>query len=376
MAKLLLGLRLAYLLTSAVLPPVTSKCADCYCGVNWPDANSKCHKPCPGKTDSECADLGEAFGCHGFTTCTPPTASPSRFGAASTEDVNNNFCGKTWVHAMLSCNRPCPKTTECNADPVTGLERPVCDFETLIPNLTNCILEEDKTTCFAATNCDKPLEELVSDMLMTLVGPDNRMENEDSSIFQSTVFDFIGEVAAELGIGLGGVGITGQKNVGRRELEQRYSSRELKGWHQNIVINNITQRMLPSGSSALDVSLVVTGDYRPPPYLDLDVIAEDSINSQGAKVVSTLRERGERVGRDFFNRVEGIEAIAASDFTARPTRTPTGKPTPAPTGPPVSSTRHDSVMFYNFMGGRVLDALHPDPIRLFTFLFDSPSCVK
>jgi len=82
------------------------------------------------------------------------------------------------------------------------------------------------------------------------------------------------------------------------------------------------------------------------------------------------------VGRDFFNRVEGIEAIAASDFTARPTRTPTGKPTPAPTGPPVSSTRHDSVMFYNFMGGRVLDALHPDPIRLFTFLFDSPSCVK
>jgi len=227
-------------------------------------------------------------------------------------------------------------------------------------------LEKDKTTCFAATNCDRPLEELVSDMMMTLVGPENSMEDEDSSIFETTVFEYIEEVAAELGIGLGGVGITGQNNVGRRELEHRYSSRELKGWHRSIVINNITQRMLPSGSSALDVSMVITGDYRPPPFLDLNVIAEDSINRQGAKVVGTLRERGERAGREFFSRVEGIEAVAASDLTARPTRTPTGKPTPAPTGPPVSSAREDDylcdILFY---GGRVLDVLYPDPVVCF-----------
>ena len=52
-----------------------------------------------------------------------------------------------------------------------------------------------------------------------------------------------------------------------------------------------------------------SGDYRPPPYVDLDAVAEDSINRNGAKVVNTLRERGERAGRDYFNRVEAIEAV-------------------------------------------------------------------
>ena len=340
MAKLLSALRLSFLLTSTLLLQVTSQCDECYCGKDWKDANSLCHKPCKENDNSECADLGEDYTCHGFTSCTPdpPTTSPTQFGV-SKEEGNNNFCGKTWVHAMLSCNRPCPKRTECNADPDTGLERPVCDFETLIPNLTNCILEEEKTACFAGTNCDKPLEELVADMLMTLVGPSTKMQDEDSSIFEGTLYDYIGKTAEELGIGLGGVGVTGQSTAGRRELERRYSSREFKGWHGNIVINNITQRMLPGGSSALDVSMVVTGDYRPPPFLDLDIIAEDSINRQGAKVVGTLRERGERAGREFFSRVEGIEAVSASDLTSRPTRTPTGKPTPSPTGPPVSMGR-------------------------------------
>ncbi|KAL7491165.1 hypothetical protein ACHAWT_000602 [Skeletonema menzelii] len=340
MSKLSACLKLSFLLTSAILPQVTSqegKCDDCYCGKSWPDANSKCHAPCPNGSDSECEVLGEDFACHGFTVCQPgdPTASPSQFGVSNSETVNN-FCGKTWVHAMLSCNRPCPTTTECNMDPVTGLERPVCDFVTLLPGLSNCIEEEDITTCFAATNCDQPLEQLISNMMTTLVGPDNTMEDEDSVVFEGTIFDYIEEVAADLGIGLGDVTTTGQNTVGRRELEHRYSSRELKGWHGSIVVNNITQRMLPGGSSALDVSMVVTGDYRPPPFLDLDIIAEDSINRQGAKVVSTLRERGERAGRDFFSRVEGIEAVAANDLTARPTRTPTGKPTPAPTGPPTA----------------------------------------
>jgi len=319
---------------------VTSECADCYCGESWPDANDNCYKPCPTEDDSECEELGEGFTCHGFTVCEPgdPTASPTQYGLSTSDTAsNNNFCGKNWVVAMLTCNRPCPQTTECNADPLTGLERPVCDYVTYLPGLSNCIEEKDITTCFAATNCDQPLEQLVSNIMTTLLGPDGTMENEDSSLFEGTIFEYVEEVAAGLGIGLGDVLTTGQNSVSRRELEHRYSSRELKGWHRSIVVNNITQRMLPSGSSALDVSLVVTGDYRPPPFLDLDVIAEDSINRQGAKVVSTLRERGERAGRDFFSRVEGIEAVASSDLTARPTRTPTGKPTPAPTGPPTAT---------------------------------------
>ncbi|EJK50247.1 hypothetical protein THAOC_30810 [Thalassiosira oceanica] len=71
-----------------------------------------------------------------------------------------------------------------------------------------------------------------------------------------------------------------------------------------------------------------------PPYLDLDVIAEDSINRNGDKVVSTLRDRGERAGREYFQRVQGIETVARKEVTMRPTRSPTGRPTPAPTGDP------------------------------------------
>lgn len=63
--------------------------------------------------------------------------------------------------------------------------------------------------------------------------------------------------------------------------------------------------------------MVVTGDYRPPPYLDLDVITEDSINSQGSRLISTLKERGSRSGRAFFERVTGVEAVAREDATQK-----------------------------------------------------------
>jgi hypothetical protein len=161
------------------------------------------------------------------------------------------------------------------------------------------------------------------------------MEDEDTDIFTQTIYDTLRADLEENNLNTEGVDLTGQNLVGRRALEYRYHDRNLRGWHgQNIMISNVTQRMLPIGSSALDATLVVTGTYRPPPYHDLDLIAEDSINRQGEKVVSTLRERGERAGREFFSRVQGIEAVAAADITKRPTQSPTGKPTTSPTGLP------------------------------------------
>lgn len=149
------------------------------------------------------------------------------------------------------------------------------------------------------------------------------MDSTDGDIFGGTIYDILAEVAEQEGIALAGLDLTGQAVADTRMLQERQDRRMLK-----LGITNVTQRMLPSGSSALDVSMVVTGDYRPPPYLDLDVIAEDSINRDGAKVVSTLRERGERAGRTFFDRVSGIEAVAKESITARPTRSPSAKPTP------------------------------------------------
>ena len=67
------------------------------------------------------------------------------------------------------------------------------------------------------------------------------------------------------------------------------------------------------------------------------MIAEDSINRDGDRVVSTLKDRGSRAGSAFFERVSGVEAVARAAVTQRPTRAPTNKPTPGPTGPPTST---------------------------------------
>ena len=187
-------------------------------------------------------------------------------------------------------------------------------------------------TCYMATNCYNPIISLKSNMLVTMQGPDRAMETSEGDVFGGTMNDIIGEQATALGVNMGGVEVGAQEILDRRTLYDRIGERYL-----STRIYNITQRFLPSGSSALDVSMVVTGEYRPPPYLDLDVIAEDSINRAGTKVVSTLKERGSRAGMTFFDRVSGVEAVARVIVTQRPTKTPTAKPTRGPSRSPTSA---------------------------------------
>eukprot|EP00579_Thalassiosira_antarctica_P008221 CAMPEP_0201877728 /NCGR_PEP_ID=MMETSP0902-20130614/9073_1 /ASSEMBLY_ACC=CAM_ASM_000551 /TAXON_ID=420261 /ORGANISM="Thalassiosira antarctica, Strain CCMP982" /LENGTH=1207 /DNA_ID=CAMNT_0048405235 /DNA_START=83 /DNA_END=3706 /DNA_ORIENTATION=- len=302
--------------------------AEYYCGTSWSDAAHSCPKHCPNGTDAECASLGVGngvnYGCFYFTGCTEVAAGAgagagngASSGVAAGSNGNsgqsplimNSYCGQSWLHAMLSCTDECPNGFEC-----------------IDPN----------ERCFAATNCNVPLEQLVSELVSTLQGPDTIMDLVDAGIFEGTLFDTFAAFAAEYGVVIGGVNLGDQVLVDRRELKHRMNHRALMGHDRylNFDIRNVTQRMLPSGSSAVDVSMVVTGDYRPPPYIDLNVIAEDSINRNGAKVVSTLRERGARAGRDFFSRVEGIEAVAKADLTRRPTKAPTYDPTVSPIAPP------------------------------------------
>jgi len=291
-----------------------------YCGTSWPNAANACLQGCPGGTNDECQiNLGPDYECHFFTGCSAKVDPIEDEDDIEDEDnssnsaTSNNRCGKTWLHAMLSCTQECPLGNECTI----GGER-----------------------CFAATNCDKPLVELMADILTTMRGPDQLMEPADTAILESTINDIMQEVAGEDGVSLRETVVGDQQLVSSRKLQQRYDHRVLMGHDSylgiDLKVSNITQRMLPSGSSAIDVSMVVTGDYRPPPYLDLDVIAEDSINRQGAKVVSTLRERGERAGREFFSRVEGIEAVRKTELTKRPSKSPIRTPTASPMGEPTS----------------------------------------
>lgn len=280
---------------------------DFYCGETWSDAATNCRRRCPSGDHDDC--LGFGGRCFQFTGCyVPPEPDEDE---ASDEGPNNKYCGLGWVDAMVNCDHPCPKESECKYP----------------------------KKCFAATHCDKPLVELEANIVVTMMGPSTTMDGEDGQIFVQTMYDTLKEELEKENLMTENVDLTEQLLVvGQRELEHRYNGRNLKGWHgRNVMISNVTQRMLPVGSSALDASIVVTGIHRPPPYKDLDIIAESSINRQGEKVVSTLRERGERAGREFFNRVEGIEAVSSADLTNRPTRSPTGKPTPSPTGPPTAT---------------------------------------
>ena len=151
-----------------------------------------------------------------------------------------------------------------------------CHTDKKCPNGWECDASKGER-CYAATGCDRPLLELRSNMLTTLRGPDQEMTGQDTDIFQDVVYQQIAEKAEELGVGLGGVMVGGQTLITRRQLKKRMRDRALLGHetYLNIDIQNITQRKLPSGSSAVDVSMVITGDYRPPPYVDLDVVAED-----------------------------------------------------------------------------------------------------
>jgi len=268
--------------------------AEYYCGTSWSDAAHSCPKHCPNGTDAECASLGVGngvnYGCFYFTGCTEVAAGAgagagngASSGVAAGSNGNsgqsplimNSYCGQSWLHAMLSCTDECPNGFEC-----------------IDPN----------ERCFAATNCNVPLEQLVSELVCTLHGPDTIMESEDAEIFEGTLFDTIAATMEELGVALGGV--------------------------------DLGEQVLVGGSSAVDVRVVVTVDYRPPPYVDLNGIAEDFMNRNAAKVVSTLRERGARAGRVFFSRVEGIEAVAKVDLTRRPTEAPTYEPTVSLIAPP------------------------------------------
>ncbi len=322
---------------------------DYYCGTSWASAAQQCAKSCATGDDEECASaLGDGHGCYGFTGCHAELAAAAADvggedvgttadadadadadAATGTATATDSFCGLSWVDAMASCSVPCPMGgTEC-----------------ALPS-----------RCYAATNCDRPLEAMVAELVVALVGPDGAMGDADMDVFGGTMFDYIREMTETEGISLGGVLPTDQRVVGARELRRRrragrYRSRRDdvpggRGRHlrHDPTTTNATRwwrwRRLPSGSSAIDVSVVVTGEYRPPPYLDLDVIAEDSINRNADSVIGTLRERGRGAGAGggsgYFDKVSGIEAVRAADATARPSGSPIGTPTLSPSVAPTA----------------------------------------
>ena len=294
---------------------------DFYCGKDWQSAANSYTHNCQSGKDSDCINLlGIGYECFKFTGCKDKIENDGQVIDEVQEVIDkvedtisdnagtSNYCGDSWADAMLTCGTPCP-----------GGDNNECD----------------NGSCFAATNCQGELQRLVADMLVTLLGSDmQEMQGEDSDVLKYTISKTLRNIVEDQGVALDDVDLGEQSLITRRELEERYHYRSLMGWHEDglqMKVNNITQRLLPTGSSALDVSMTISGNYRPPPYINFGNIVEDSINRQGQKVVSTLRERGSQVGRTYFERVEGIEAQQKGNVTPRPSRKPTQRPTLSPT---------------------------------------------
>lgn len=312
-------------LTVAPILPLTSAVSNehqHYCGKTWPDAFDNCYLPCPTQTDSECASLGMGIDdgewkCFGYTGCndklglvdedeeTTEMEEEQEEGESSITVIqkDDSYCGLSWGDAAVRCDTPCGSGSECTRG----------------------------ETCYSATNCAVPLIVVKSQLMVSMVGPDQTMDYTDQGIFKETLNDFIAGSAVGEGVGLKDVGL-GQQSLSLRRLTAN--------------VTNIRHRQLPLGSSALDVSVTVTGEYRPPPYVDFDMICEDSINRDPDMVVGSLQDRGGERGRPFFERVQGIEALRAGDLTKRPTRAPTDRPT---TLKPTAVSGDASLMFLYHM---------------------------
>lgn len=223
----------------------TDEALDMYCGTTWIDAFENCPQACPSGSDSDCTEVGHS--CHGYTGCAVKSGGSNgnnglAIGAGNDgggdDTYKNNMCGVTWLTAMLSCSKPCPPGTDCPGG----------------------------QTCFAATNCDKPMSPIISKMIMSLLGDYDGAESMDSmarGVFSESVLTFLAEKMEENRVAVNGADVTGQSFVeqgGRRRKLQWNDT--VTGEIMTVELSLEQQRRLATGSSALDVSMTITGEYR------------------------------------------------------------------------------------------------------------------
>jgi hypothetical protein len=236
--------------------------------------------------------LGDNYGCFYFTGCKPrfeelqkEQEEQEALEDADEEEViveippeENQFCASTFIEAMLECpkEKKCPIGNECGEGEI----------------------------CFGNTNCDRELKDPVSDIIFTLKGPDDIMEDEDIAIFREVIFEILAAIFADLKIHLEEMTVT----------DQRYFS----------------------DSESVEVSVIFNAKYRPPPRQKQDSIIENSINLQKDIVKGEIKKAGNEVRRWYFSKLEEISAVSRENATKRPTVSPTGGPTFTPTDIPSS----------------------------------------
>jgi len=284
---------------------------DYYCGKDWTTAIETCQLACPTGEDLECTSvLGVDFSCYYFTGCYDKIQSGffdnidagdggnSGGEGGNSSSVRKNSCGKTWIDAMLTCDagKECDEDTDC-----TGSDE----------------------YCHANTNCEQELVEIESVVTVFLIGPTKEMGQEEKDVFQESLLEVLGAAVSDDGFVL----------IRVKFEEQKLSDGELQ------------------------VSVVVNGQYRPPPFRDLAEIAGKHIEQKRGTVVSILRIYGPLEGTYYFDKVSNIQTF--SDTTNVPTKSPvssTFRPTTKPVTdiPSAMPSDHPSV-FVTFPPTRTHD---------------------
>ena len=217
---------------------------------------------------------------------------------------DDSSCGSSWIEAMFSCNMACPLRNECPPG----------------------------QTCHVGTNCNYPLEDIVSRQVVTLEGEfpgDATMDANAQGLFSGVMLDLLSSMDRTYRVALDDAEVTDQAVFKSRRRLQRPG--------------------VARAPAALDVSLSVKGRYRPPPDQNFDLPVQDAINGFSRRLVKELQARGRR-GRattDFFEGLRGLTAVREVAYTPRPTPRPAPRPTPRP---PASSKSKSKVSKRAYLG--------------------------
>ena len=82
----------------------TSEVGSLWCGVDYDDAMTSCHKSCPGETNEECPD---GMSCFSGSSCSVEGEPVIRVGYK---------CGTSWEHASETCGNECQNNDDCNVN--------------------------------------------------------------------------------------------------------------------------------------------------------------------------------------------------------------------------------------------------------------------
>jgi hypothetical protein len=122
-------------------------------------------------------------------------------------------------------------------------------------------------------------EALTAKTILTLNGIEAEMNSNALEVFEDAVLSFLNSQLAN-----NNIIVTGMKVFNQTFAERRM----LINWKKGHDFNRAQFRSLQS-SSSLDVITVVTGEHKPPPDINFDILVTDTINSNDIEIVESLK---------------------------------------------------------------------------------------